>query len=98
MVLTTNGATVKKKVEHTRNNDMNIANEVIFTKMSGKAGIKKNRETAISAMFKEFNQLDKGAIPRNLVVIPIDTRNLRTEEMQGSTCSKPNHRKVEQWH
>lgn len=79
-LLTINGATVKKKVEHTRNKYMNILNEVMFTKISVKAEIKKFAETAIAAMFKEFNQSDKGAIPRNPVVIPIYTINLTAEE------------------
>ena len=48
--------------------------------MSAKAGIKKFGETEIAAVIKEFNQLDKRAVPGNPVVIPIDTRNLTAEE------------------
>ena len=59
---------------------MDIANNVMFTQMLAKARINKFRETAISAMFKEFNRLDKGAIPRNPGVIPIDTKILTAEE------------------
>ena len=54
-LLTTNGETVKKKIKHKRNKYMDIANKVMFTKISAKAGIKKFGETLIVAMFKEFN-------------------------------------------
>ena len=46
----------------------------MFTQLSAKAGIKKFGETEIEAMFKEFNQSNKGAIPGNLAAIPIDTK------------------------
>ena len=45
-------------------------------------------ETAISAMFKEFNKLDKGAVTGNPVIIPIDIRNLIAEENAERTYKK----------
>ena len=54
--------------------------KVIFTQMSAKCGIRKHGEKAIAAIFKELNQLDKGAKEGNPVVIPLDPYKLTTQE------------------
>jgi len=54
--------------------------KVIFTQMSAKMGIRKHGEKAIAAMFKELNQLDKGAKKGNPVVIPQNPHLLTAKE------------------
>ena len=54
--------------------------KVIFTQMSAKCGIRKHGEKSIAAIFKELNQLDKGAKEGNPVMIPLDPYKLTTQE------------------
>ena len=61
---------------------MKIACDLIFTQMTANAGIKKFDETAISAIIKEFTQLNEGAVPGKPVVIPTDVRTLTDLEKQ----------------
>jgi len=53
--------------------------KVIFTQISAKMGIRKHGEKAITAMFKELNQLDKGAKKGNPVVIPQNSHLFTTK-------------------
>jgi len=62
---------------------MDIPYKVMFTRMSAKAGIWKFGKTTITAMFKEFKQLDEGAKPGNLVVTPTDTKSLSSREKKN---------------
>ena len=39
-----------------------LSTHVMFTKMSAKAGINKVRENLVSAMVKEYRQIDKGVL------------------------------------
>ena len=48
--------------------------------MSAKCGIRKHGEKAIAVIFKELNQLDKGAKEGNPVVIPQDPTKLTSQE------------------
>ena len=57
-----------------------IATKVMFTQMSAKKGIKMFGEHAIAAMFKEYKQLDKGAVDGKPVIRPIDTSQLTLEQ------------------
>ena len=66
---------------------MNISNEVMFTQMSAKAGIKKFGETAISATLDEFNQLDKGANPGYPVVT--NTHRYKKSDCGGKRKTLP---------
>ena len=58
----------------------NVATKVMFTQMSAKEGIKKFGERAIAALFKEYNQLDKGAREGKPVLAPIDPDTLTTTQ------------------
>ena len=53
---------------------------VLFTQMHTKKGIKLFCDRDISAMIKEFKQLDEGAMPGNLVVIPLNPDELTDAE------------------
>ena len=48
--------------------------------MSAKRGIKLFKERAIAAMYKNLNQLDKGAMPNKPVVLPQDSTKLARKE------------------
>ena len=48
--------------------------------MSAKKGIKLFKERAIAAIYKEFKQLDEGAVPNKPVVLPQDPSKLTREE------------------
>ena len=54
--------------------------KIIFTQISAKCGIRKHGEKAIAVIFKELNQLDKGAKEGNLVVIPQDPSTITSQE------------------
>ena len=58
----------------------NIATKVMFTQMTAKEGIKKFGERAIAALFKEYNQLDKGAREGQPVLAPINPDTLTTTQ------------------
>ena len=49
---------------------------MMFNQMSDKRGINFFKETAIAAMYKEFNQLNKGAMPKKTVLLPQDPTKL----------------------
>ena len=49
-----------------------LFNKVIFTQMKAKKGIKLFRERLITAMFKEYKQLDDGPMPGKPVVAPFN--------------------------
>ena len=63
------------------NDIMNKSIRIIMAQqMSAKRGIKKFREHAISAIMKEFLQLDQGAVPGKHVVEPSNAMNLSVNE------------------
>ena len=74
--------TIKEKYDP--NADMNTyystACEVMFTQMNAKKGIKQFGERAVAAMFKEYEQLDKGPMPGKPVFEPINYNDLTQEE------------------
>ena len=49
---------------------MTMATYVMFTKIKAKVGIKKFGEQTISAIFKEFKQLNNGSMPGNPFLEP----------------------------
>ena len=51
-----------------------------YMQMYAKKGIKLFGEIDISAMIKEFKQLDEGDMPRKPVVIPLNPDKLTDEE------------------
>jgi len=54
--------------------------------MSAKAGIKTFGQRAVAARFKEFQQLDQGAVPGKSVVGPVDPDKITPQEkMQAIT-------------
>ena len=55
----------------------------MFTQMLGNCGINIFVEKYVVDIIKEFNQLDKGAMPGKLVVQPIDP-TLLTEENKST--------------
>ena len=61
--------------------------KIIFTQMSAKCGIRKHGEKAIAVIFKELNQLDKGAKEGNPVVIPQDPTKLTSQEKKRGSRS-----------
>ena len=54
----------------------------VFGQMSAVKGLKKHPVEALAAIIKEFQQLDKGAIPEQMkpVVAPIATKSLTREQ------------------
>ena len=54
--------------------------DVMFTQMSAKKGMKLFGERAVAAMFKEFAQMDKGAVDGKPVFAPQDYKLMTTEE------------------
>ena len=74
---------MKKKATYVKgeNNLMNKAVGIILAQqMSAKRGIKLFGEKAISAIIKEFTQLDQGAFPGKPVVHPLNAHELSIEE------------------
>ena len=74
---------MKKKATYVKgeNNLMNKAVGIILAQqMSAKRGIKLFGEKAISAIIKEFTQLDQGAFPGKPVVQPLNAHELSIEE------------------
>ena len=59
---------------------MQAAVKMMFTHMHAKKGIKLFGESDISAMIKEFKQLDEGDMPIKPVVIPLNPDKLTDEE------------------
>jgi hypothetical protein len=65
---------------------MDIATNVMFTQMSeysqmsAKAGIKRFGEQAVAAMWKEYKQLNEGAVPGKPVFGSVDPKSLSFEE------------------
>ena len=55
---------------------MKIDLEMMFTQMNANSGIHKFSETTVSAMIKEFTQLNEGVVPGKPVVFPMDSRTL----------------------
>ena len=75
--------TLKKKSQYMQKNDslMNKAMGIILAQqMSAKRGIKLFGEKAISAMIKEFSQLNSGVTPGKPVVEPVDANSLTKEQ------------------
>ena len=58
------------------NTALHRAVEVMFTQMTAKKGISRFGERAVSAIIKEFKQLDQEAFPGKPVVQPIELHNL----------------------
>ena len=52
----------------------------MFTQMQAKSGIEKFGEEAVSALMKEFKQLDQGSIPGKRVVCPVNPSTLTSTE------------------
>ena len=52
----------------------------MFNQMPAKKGIKLFKERDIAAIYKEFKQLDEGAVPNKPVVLPQDPSKLTREE------------------
>ena len=86
---TMKGVAINKEIEAIENQSyLKTAVNCIFTQvarysqMSAKAGIKMFGERAIAAMFKEFEHLNKGAVPgkKKPVVGPQDASPLTNEE------------------
>ena len=61
---------------------MNFTVGVVFNQMLAMQGIKKHGEKAVAAMFKEFKQLDVGAMDGKPVIEPIDPKTLTTIEKE----------------
>jgi hypothetical protein len=53
---------------------------VMFTQMTALKGIKRFGESAVSAMVREFTQLDKGVVPNKPVILPKDPSTLTRKE------------------
>ena len=53
-----------------------LSTHVMFTHMPANAGIKKVWEKSVTAMVKEYRQIDKGAMEGKPVVTPIDPYKL----------------------
>ena len=79
-LLTVNLKIKRRRIKDGRDKNMDITNEFMFIHMPAKAGIKKFGQKATLAKLKYFNQLDKGAVPGTPVLIPVNTRSLKTEE------------------
>ena len=50
--------------------------------MLAKQGIKKHGEKAVTAVFKELQELDTGVLPGNPVVVPQDPTKLTAKELE----------------
>ena len=50
--------------------------------MSAKKGFREFGEEAVAAMFREFDQLDKGAVPGKPVVVPVNPDTLTPEQLE----------------
>ena len=59
---------------------MNKALDVMFTQMQVTKGFKLFSERAVAAMYKEFKQLNKGAMPGKPIVSPVDYHTLSDED------------------
>ena len=89
--LVTNG----KKVEDAKNSYMKIARDVIFahmvsepnvqkySQMLAKVGIQKLGQKVVSAMIKEFTQLNERVVTGKPVVVPIDTSTITEEKRKA---------------
>ena len=62
----------KSKTDHFY---LQTATNVMFNQMSAKRGIKLFKERSIEVMYKEFNKIDKIAMPNKPVVLPQDPKN-----------------------
>ena len=62
------------------NNYMIEENRVMFTKMQAQKLIEKFGERSVSALFKEFKQLNDGAVPGKPVVCPVNPNTFTKEE------------------
>ena len=69
----------KKGGSHSDQTMFQVATNVMFTQMSANKGFKLFGERAFAAMYKELQQLDRGAIKGKPVVSPIDVRSLTPE-------------------
>ena len=58
----------------------NRAKHVMFTQMQEKRGIEKIGERAVSALVKEFKQLNEGVIPGKTVICPVDPNTLTRDK------------------
>ena len=71
----------KSKTDHFY---LQTATNVMFNQMSAKRGIKLFKERSIEVMYKEFNKIDKIAMPNKPVVLPQDPKKLaRTEKIEA---------------
>ena len=61
---------------------MKINLDMMFTKMTANAGIKKFVEPAVASMIKEFSQLNERAVPGKPVVVPTDAITLTAIEKE----------------
>ena len=75
---------LKKGKGRKKDEYMAIATKVMFTQMTAKKGMKLFGEQAVAAMFKEYKQLNEGAVPGKPVLAPIDPDTLSREEKRQS--------------
>lgn len=71
-----------RKMDERNGTYKNIANNVIFNQMTAKRGMKLFGERAVAAMFKEYKQLNEGAVPGKPVLGPIDPDTLTPADRQ----------------
>ena len=80
--------------EDTKENDMmRMALHAICTQMSAKEGFKKIDEEAVSAIFKEYKQLNDGPMPGKTVVEAVDM-NMLTDDMKSKALDAVNLIKI----
>ena len=80
-------ASEESKTDHSY---LQTSTNVMFNHMPAKKGIKLFKERSIAAMYKGFNKLDEGDMPKKPVVIPqYITKLNRTEKIEALEAVNP---------